>query len=62
MLDAANLALAEEERAWFVGGWRDTEVPGLALAEVTVAGPAQELDAGAVADLAARFLRRVQAN
>ncbi|MEU7713574.1 beta-eliminating lyase-related protein [Micromonospora chalcea] len=59
VLDAANLALAEEERAWFVGGWRDTEVPGLALAEVTVAGPAQELDADAVADLAARFLRRV---
>ncbi|MFI7219034.1 threonine aldolase family protein [Micromonospora maritima] len=58
-LNAANLALAEEERAWFVGGWRDTEVPGLALAEVTVAGPARELDADAVIELAGRFLRRL---
>ncbi|GAB3090981.1 threonine aldolase family protein [Micromonospora schwarzwaldensis] len=58
-LDAANLALAEQERAWFVGGWRDSEVPGLALAEVTVAGPALELDADGVRDLAARFLRRL---
>ncbi|MEU8259960.1 beta-eliminating lyase-related protein [Micromonospora sp. NPDC048999] len=58
-LNAANLALAEEEKAWFVGGWRDTEVPGIALAEVTVAGPALELDADQVVDLADRFLRRV---
>ncbi|GAA3759220.1 threonine aldolase family protein [Micromonospora maritima] len=58
-LNAANLALAEEERAWFVGGWRDSEVPGLALAEVTVAGPARELDADAVTELAGRFLRRL---
>ncbi|MFR9774718.1 threonine aldolase family protein [Micromonospora sp. MS34] len=58
-LNAANLALAEEEKAWFVGGWRDTEVPGIALAEVTVAGPALELDADRVADLAGRFLRRL---
>ncbi|WFE42366.1 beta-eliminating lyase-related protein [Micromonospora sp. WMMD998] len=61
VLDAANLALAEQERAWFVGGWRDSEVPGLALAEVTVAGPALELDADAVTDLAVRFLRRLPA-
>jgi len=58
-LNAANLALAEDEKAWFVGGWRDTEVPGMALAEVTVAGPALELDADQVVDLADRFLRRV---
>ncbi|NES12665.1 MULTISPECIES: low specificity L-threonine aldolase [Micromonospora] len=58
-LNEANLALAEEERAWFVGGWRDTEVPGVALAEVTVAGPALELDADRVVDLADRFLRRL---
>ncbi|MCW3841716.1 threonine aldolase family protein [Micromonospora yasonensis] len=58
-LNDANLALAEEEKAWFVGGWQDTEVPGLALAEVTVAGPARELDADQVVDLADRFLRRV---
>ncbi|MFE9200637.1 threonine aldolase family protein [Micromonospora sp. NPDC007230] len=58
-LNAANLALAEEEKAWFVGGWRDTEVPGIALAEVTVAAPALELDADQVVDLADRFLRRL---
>lgn len=58
-LNEANLALAEEERAWFVGGWRDSEVPGVALAEVTVAGPALEVDAGRVVDLADRFLRRL---
>ncbi|SCG67106.1 threonine aldolase family protein [Micromonospora humi] len=62
VLDAANVALAEQERAWFVGGWRDSEVPGLALAEVTIAGPALELDADAVTDLAARFLRRLPTN
>ncbi|KAB1910994.1 low specificity L-threonine aldolase [Micromonospora sp. AMSO31t] len=58
-LDAANLALAEEEKAWFAGGWRDTEVPGLAVTEVTVAGPALELDADRIVHLADRFLRRV---
>ncbi|MFE9688475.1 threonine aldolase family protein [Micromonospora sp. NPDC005806] len=58
-LNEANLALAEEEKAWFVGGWRDSEVPDLALAEVTMAAPALELDAGQVVDLADRFLRRL---
>jgi threonine aldolase len=58
-LNAANLALAEKEKAWFVGGWRDTEVPGLALAEVTVAAPALELGADQIVDLADRFLRRL---
>ncbi|MFG2057748.1 threonine aldolase family protein [Micromonospora sp. NPDC048930] len=58
-LNAANLALAEEEKAWFVSGWRDTEVPGMALAEVTVAAPALELDSDRILDLADRFLRRL---
>ncbi|MGC5022086.1 threonine aldolase family protein [Micromonospora sp. DT47] len=60
-LDDANLALAEEEKAWFVGGWRDSEVPGLAMAEVTAAGPALEFDAAQVVELGERFLRRVSA-
>ncbi|GAA4571518.1 beta-eliminating lyase-related protein [Micromonospora coerulea] len=60
-LNDANLALAAEEKAWFVGGWQDTDVPGLAMAEVTVAGPAGELDAAQVVALAERFLHRVQA-
>ena len=58
-LNEAALALADEEKAWFVGGWQDTEVPGIALAEVTVAAPALELDADRVVDLADRFLRRL---
>ncbi|SCL13218.1 L-threonine aldolase [Micromonospora rhizosphaerae] len=58
-LNDANLALAEEEKAWFVGGWQDTEVAGLAMAEVTVAGPALELDADQITDLADRVIRRV---
>ncbi|MFC0007081.1 threonine aldolase family protein [Micromonospora siamensis] len=61
LLDEANLALAEQDRVWFVGGWRDTELPGTAVAEVTVAGPALELTAAEVAELADRFLRRVAA-
>ncbi|MFF5174868.1 threonine aldolase family protein [Micromonospora sp. NPDC000089] len=60
-LNAAALDLAERERVWFVGGWRDTDVPGLALAEVTVAGAALEFDAAAVAEVGERFLRRVAA-
>ncbi|MGN9802347.1 threonine aldolase family protein [Micromonospora sp. L32] len=59
-LNDANLALAEEEKAWFVGGWQDTEVPGLAMAEVTVAGPATELDADQVVELGGQFLRRLR--
>ncbi len=58
-LNDAALALAEEEKTWFVGNWRDTDTPGLALAEVTVAGPALELDADQVTELADRFLRRL---
>ncbi|MEH0843138.1 beta-eliminating lyase-related protein [Micromonospora sp. CPCC 205711] len=61
LLDEANLALAEEEKVWFAGGWQDTEVPGLAMTEVTVAGPALEFDAAAVVELGERFLGRVAA-
>ncbi|MCI4062704.1 beta-eliminating lyase-related protein [Micromonospora sp. R77] len=58
-LNDANLALAEQERAWFVGGWQETEVPGVSMAEVTVAAPALDLDADRITDLADRFLRRL---
>ncbi|RKN44402.1 threonine aldolase family protein [Micromonospora endolithica] len=61
LLNDANLALAEQEQVWFAGQWRDGEVPGLAMTEVTVAGPALALDAERIVDLAARFLRRVTA-
>jgi threonine aldolase len=59
LLNEANLALAEQERAWFVGGWQDMPVPGLSMAEVTVAEPALRLSAAAVTELAGRFLARV---
>ncbi|WP_433529904.1 threonine aldolase family protein [Micromonospora sp. CA-263727] len=61
-LNAANLALAEEEKAWFAGGWQPTELPGLAVTEITVATPALGLDADQVAELGARFLRRLTAS
>lgn len=58
-LEAAALALADAERAWFVGGWRDGEAPGTAMAEVTVAEPACELDAAAVGAIGRRYLELV---
>ncbi|MDG4826415.1 beta-eliminating lyase-related protein [Asanoa sp. WMMD1127] len=59
-LNDAALALAEEERVWFAAGWRDAEVPGVALAEITVAAPALDWTADQVVDAATRFLRRVR--
>jgi threonine aldolase len=61
-LNDANLALAEQERVWFVGGWQETSVPGLSMAELTVAAPALDLSAGQVTELAGRFLARVAAS
>jgi threonine aldolase len=58
-LNTAALALAVEEKDWFVAGWRDAPIPGLAMAELTVAGPALEWRGEEIADLAARFLARV---
>ncbi|TCB97470.1 threonine aldolase [Micromonospora zingiberis] len=58
-LNDANLALAEEEKVWFAGGWTPTELPGLAYTEITVAGPALELPAEQVTELGSRFLSRL---
>jgi threonine aldolase len=58
-LTEASLAMAEEEKIWFAGRWRDDSVPGLAMTEITVAGPALEFDAAEVTELAIRFLDRV---
>lgn len=55
-LNEAALVLAEEEKVWFVHGWRDTALPGVAMAEVTVAGPGSEWSAEEVAEVGARFL------
>ena len=48
-LGEAVLSLAEREHIWFAGGWRDADVPGHAMTEVTVAGPGLEWTAGDVA-------------
>ncbi|SDT74955.1 threonine aldolase family protein [Actinoplanes derwentensis] len=48
-LAEAVLTLAERERIWFAGGWQDTDVPGYAMTEVTVAGHALEWTAEDVA-------------
>jgi threonine aldolase len=58
-LNEANLAMAEEEKVWFAGNWRDDLVPGLAMTEITVAGPALEFGPEEVTELATRFLDRV---
>ncbi|HEU4426519.1 MAG TPA: beta-eliminating lyase-related protein [Pilimelia sp.] len=55
-LNEAAVSLGEQEKVWFAAGWRDGPIPGLAMAEVTVARPALEWSADDVAEVAARFL------
>ncbi|MEU4676704.1 beta-eliminating lyase-related protein [Micromonospora sp. NPDC023737] len=55
-LNDAALALAEEEKVWFVAGWQETEVPGVSRTEVTVAGPGLEWSAEDVVEIGERFL------
>ncbi|WP_328414678.1 beta-eliminating lyase-related protein [Micromonospora sp. NBC_00389] len=57
-LNDAALALAEEEKLWFVAGWQATAVPGIAMAEVTVAAPALEWTTEDIAEVGERFLCR----
>lgn len=57
-LNDAALALAEEEKLWFVAGWQETAVPGIAMTEVTVAAPALEWTAEDIAEVGERFLCR----
>ncbi len=59
VLNEAALELAEEEKVWFVGGWQEVEVPGMAMAEVSVLAPALELSAADITELAERFLARL---
>lgn len=58
-LNEAALRQAESDDAWFVGGWADTAIPGLSMAEVTVAEPACRLTAADVTELGQRFLALV---
>ena len=59
MLNEAAVAQAEEEKVFFVGGWRETAVPGMAMAEVTVVEPALGWSAEDVVEVGSRFLGRV---
>ncbi|MFJ9696518.1 threonine aldolase family protein [Kitasatospora sp. NPDC101183] len=54
-LNRAHLALAEQERVWFVSGWRDA-APGLSTAEVSLTGPALDWTAEDVTEVGRRFL------
>ncbi|KUL42176.1 threonine aldolase family protein [Actinoplanes awajinensis] len=60
LLNDAGLLLAEEEKVWFTGGWRDTEIPGHAVTEVSVQSPALEWGTDEVIDTGLRLLDRVQ--
>ncbi|MFC4066983.1 threonine aldolase family protein [Actinoplanes subglobosus] len=55
-LGEAVLAMAERDGIWFAGGWRDADVPGYAMTEVTVVGNALEWTADDVAEIGARLL------
>ncbi|MFF2145648.1 threonine aldolase family protein [Kitasatospora sp. NPDC058190] len=59
-LNAAVLALAEQERIWFIPEWNDA-APGLAMAEVSLDGPAQDWTAEEVTELGLHFLELVAA-
>lgn len=58
-LGEAVLAMAEQDGIWFAGGWRDADVPGYAMTEVTIAGHALEWTADDVAEVGARLLGRL---
>ncbi|MFH9348235.1 threonine aldolase family protein [Kitasatospora sp. NPDC017646] len=59
-LNEAVLALAEQERTWFVPEWTDA-APGLAMAEVSLDGPAQAWTTEEVTELGLHFLELVAA-
>ncbi|MFI1990263.1 threonine aldolase family protein [Actinoplanes sp. NPDC020271] len=59
-LNEGVLAMADEEKVWFTGGWQDTAVPGQAMAEVTVLAPALEWTARDVIEIGLRLLDRIQ--
>ncbi|MFE6056042.1 threonine aldolase family protein [Kitasatospora sp. NPDC056446] len=54
-LNAAHLALAEQEGTWFVSHWTDA-APGLAMAEVSLGEPARSWTADEVTAVGLRFL------
>ncbi|MGW6917109.1 threonine aldolase family protein [Kitasatospora sp. NPDC054939] len=57
--DEAGLRLAEESGTALFGAWREPGPPGLAMTEVTVAGPALEWSAKEVTAAVGEFLDRL---
>ena len=57
-LNDAALALAEEEKVWYIAGWQETDVPGMAMTEITVATPALEWTTEDITEVGERFLGR----
>lgn len=57
-LNDAAVTLAEQEKVWFAAGWRETEVPGMAMTEITVAAPGLDWTPDDVAEIGSRFLDR----
>ncbi|MEZ0068843.1 threonine aldolase [Streptacidiphilus sp. MAP12-20] len=55
-LNEATLRQAEESKRVLFGGWRDSAVPGHALTEITVAGPALEWSPEDIAKALTEFL------
>ncbi|MEU9042339.1 MULTISPECIES: beta-eliminating lyase-related protein [unclassified Kitasatospora] len=60
-LEEVSLALAEETGIGLFGAWRERELPGLAMTEVTVASPALDWTGTDVEVAAAAFLDRLPA-
>lgn len=58
-LNDAALALAEEEKVWFAAGWQETNVPGMAMTEITVAAPALGWTTDDIAEVGDRFIARL---
>lgn len=56
-LEEANLALADSERIWFLGSWRDQPPTGFAMTEVTVLEPALSWSAQQVTEIARRVFQ-----
>lgn len=59
-LNEAALVLAEEEKVWFAGGWRHAELPGHAMAEISVLAPALEWSADEVTETGLRLVDRIR--
>ncbi|BCJ46667.1 threonine aldolase [Actinoplanes ianthinogenes] len=58
-LNEAVLTFAEQERVWFAGGWQHTELPGHAMAEISVLAPALDWSADDVIETGLRLLDRM---